>query len=118
MKYLCRVVKGQIVVSVGQRVLKFATEHHPEFWDGETLEDQPYIKIEDINVFMDEVVNAINDEREDGSTLLTDMLDAAIKSAVENGCEGIDHDYVPKHPDGCDCERCSPDPTTPTQEKP
>ena len=98
--------KGQIVITLTKRGLKMATENHPEFWDGETGTDQPNIKIDDIDVFMKEVVLSINDEREDGSTLLTDMLDAAIKGAIENGCEGIDHDYQTKHADDCSCDRC------------
>jgi len=106
MRYLCRLIKGKIVISVGKQVLKFATEQHPEFWDGETGDDQPNVKIDDIDVFMKEVVLSIDNEREDGSSLLTDMLDAAIKGAIENGCEGIDHDYQPKHRDDCSCDRC------------
>jgi hypothetical protein len=42
-------------------------------------------------VFVHEIVRAINEEEEDGSTLLTRMLDAAILRAVEDGCEGVDH---------------------------
>ena len=103
---ICRVMKQRIVISVPRRVLRFATEQHPHFWDGETGENQPNVKIEDIGLFMKEVVSAINDEREDGSTLLTDMLDEAIKKAVENGCEGIDHDYQTKHEPDCSCDRC------------
>jgi len=38
------------------------------------------------------VARAINAEGEDGSTLLTRMLDAAILKAVESGCEGVDHE--------------------------
>lgn len=108
MRYLCRIVKGQIVVTVGKKVLRFATEQHPEFWDGDSSDSEPNIKIEDVDVFMKEVVNSINNEREDGSTLLTDMLDAAVKGAIEDGCEGIDHDYKPKHRADCSCDRCSP----------
>ena len=35
---------------------------------------------------------ALNAEDEDGSTLLTRMLDEAIMQAVEDGCDGVDHD--------------------------
>jgi hypothetical protein len=91
----CRIVKGQIIIVVGKRNLKFATEHHPEFWNGSSASaDGPYLKIDDISAFQREFVNAINAEREDGSSLLTDMWDAAIKKAVEDGCEGIDHDWI------------------------
>jgi hypothetical protein len=48
---LCRLVKGRITVSVPKKVLKFATENHPEFWDGESGTDQPNVKIDDITAF-------------------------------------------------------------------
>lgn len=104
---ICRIREGRITIVIPKKVLRFATEQHPEFWDGETGEDQPNVKIDDLDSFTKEVERAINDEREDGSTLLTDMLDKAIKSAVEDGCEGIDHDYRPKHDENCSCDRCS-----------
>ena len=107
---ICRVRDHRITITIGKRLLKFATENHPHFWDGETRKEQPCVKIDDIEVFMAEVVLEINAEREDGSTLLTDMLDAAIQNAVENGCEGIDHYYQPKHDDDCSCDRCEANP--------
>lgn len=90
----CRIVKGQVIIVIGKRNLKFAAEHHPEFWNGASASaDGPFLKIDDLSKFQRELVNAINAEREDGSSLLTDMLDAGIKAAVEDGCEGIDHDW-------------------------
>lgn len=103
---ICRLVKGRITVSVPKKVLKGATENHPDFWDGESGTDQPNVKIDDMTAFTKEVLRVINDEREDGSTLLTDLLDTAIKNAVENGCEGVDHDYQTTHKPNCSCERC------------
>ncbi len=94
MTLCCRIVKGQVVIFIGKRNLKFATENHPEFWNGASASaDGPFLKITDMAKFQKEFVRAINDEREDGSSLLTDMWDAAIKKAVEDGCEGIDHDW-------------------------
>jgi len=94
MPLCCRIVKGQIVIFIGKRNLKFATEHHPGFWNGQSASaDGPFLKITDMAKFQKEFVRAINAEREDGSSLLTDMWDAAIKAAVEDGCEGIDHDW-------------------------
>lgn len=88
----CKAVGGDIEMGIGMKVLAFAAENHPDFWDGESDMDVPNIKITDVQEFALEVARAINDEAEDGSTLLTRMLDAAIAKAVEDGCDGVDHD--------------------------
>jgi len=87
----CEEIDGAIDMGIGRNVLKFAAENHPDFYDVRL--DGPNIKITNAAVFAREVMYAINAENEDGSTLLTDMLDKAIKQAVENGCEGVDYDY-------------------------
>ena len=79
-------------MGVGMRVLCFAAEQHPDLWDGKSPASVPVVKITDVQTFALEVADAINDEAEDGSTLLTRMLDAAIRKAVESGCEGVDHE--------------------------
>jgi len=79
----CEAIDGAIEMGIGVNVLAFAAEQHPEFEEG--------IKIINISDFAKEVVLAINDESEDGSNLLTRMLDEAIKKAVEGGCDGVDH---------------------------
>ncbi|GAB4059934.1 hypothetical protein [Uliginosibacterium sediminicola] len=76
-------------VSIG--TLRFAAENHPDFWDGVSGASVPNIKVTDAQEFAKAVAQVINDEAEDGSTLLTRMLDKAIAKAVESGCEGVDH---------------------------
>lgn len=85
------VVGTGIEMSVGVDVLCHAAAFHPDFWDGESGPDVPNIGITDPAVFAREVAEAINREDEDGSTLLTRMLDEAVRDAVESGCEGVDH---------------------------
>jgi len=77
-------------VSIG--TLRFAAENHPDFWDGVSGISVPNIKITDAEEFAKAVACAINEEAEDGSTLLTMMLDKAIAKAVESGCDGVDHE--------------------------
>lgn len=91
---------GRIDIVVRPRILRFATEQHPAFWDGESGASVPNIKIIDFRRFSKEVVAALNREDEDGSTPLTRMLDAAIQHAIEQGCEGVDHDYAPAKSEG------------------
>ncbi len=87
----CKAVGGGIDMGIGTLALCFAAEQHPDLWDGETPCSVPVLKITDVQAFALEVARAINAESEDGSTLLTRMLDAAILKAVESGCEGVDH---------------------------
>ena len=88
----CKAVGGDIEMGIGMRTLCFAAEQHPDFWDGVSGISVPNIKITDVQEFAHAVVAAINEEAEDGSTLLTRMLDKAIAKAVESGCEGVDHE--------------------------
>lgn len=88
----CKIVGDVIRIEIGSEALRFAAEQHPDFWDGESGTDVPNIKVTDAAKFAREVVRAVNDEGEDGSTRLTRMLDDAIRHAVEQGCEGVDHE--------------------------
>lgn len=88
----CHVEEDRIAVYIGFDELAFAAANHPDFWDGESGEDVPNIKITDVSVFAREVVQQLNREDEDGSTLVTKLLDRAIEDAVGGGCEGVDHD--------------------------
>lgn len=80
-----------IDMAIAASVLRVAAEQHPDFWNGHSSPDEPNIKITDLDVFTREVASAINEEAEDGSTLLTRMIDEAVRNAVESGCEGVDH---------------------------
>lgn len=82
----CYIDHGVIHISIGQDILAFATVHHPAFdRDGEGKS----ITIMDAQILALDVVREINDEGEDGSTLLTRMLDSAILNVIGNGTEGI-----------------------------
>lgn len=87
----CEAKAGSLTMRVGPESLKFAAENHPDF-DTEYDPDTTGVTVSDIDVFSREVAREINAEDEDGSTLLTRMMDTAIRQAVENGCEGIDYD--------------------------
>lgn len=77
---------GVLSVMIGAATLSWVAEHSPNFDDvaGSRL------KVIDGVKFAREVACALNDEAEDGSTLVTRILDAAILAAVENGAEGIE----------------------------
>ena len=86
----CEVADGYLDLGIGFKILRFAAENHPDFWDDKSGADVLNIKICDMELFAKDIARAINDEGEDGSTLLTRMLDAAIKQAVEDGSEGVE----------------------------
>lgn len=86
----CRAIGGCIDMAIGNSCLRFAAEQHPYFWDGQRPPSVPNIIITDEAMFAKEICHAINAEGEDGSTLLTRMLDEAIRKAVEGGCEGVE----------------------------
>lgn len=82
---------GTLSVFVSEDLLRYAAETHQGLWDGESCADTPVVRITDQREFAAAVADAINREDEDGSTMLTRMLDDAIMAAVEDGCEGVDH---------------------------
>lgn len=84
----CKIVDGVLTITVNAATVKWATEHHEAFWDPET--DTYRYKVEDADVWLDSVCERINTELgEDGSTLLTQMFDKAIETAVEQGEFGL-----------------------------
>jgi hypothetical protein len=46
-------------------------------------------RVDDLTIFANEVITSLFNEWEDGSTVLTRMLDQACEDAVESGCEGV-----------------------------
>ena len=54
-------------------------------------EQEDYVppKVVDLDQFIDDLVDELNREEEDGSTLITKALDDAVVNACENGSEAI-----------------------------
>lgn len=84
-------LQGAVHMILSARVLLFATETHPDY-DDSRRDGQPNIKVTDIDVFANEVALQLNAEDDAGETPLTRLIDDAIASAIESGCEGVDHD--------------------------
>lgn len=83
-----KIEKGALVIRISAPVLEFATNNHPEFWDGEN--DRQTVKVTDRKQWLKSVRSALLSEEEDGSTMLSSVLDRAIQHAVEQGEEGIE----------------------------
>jgi len=81
---------GGITIRVGKAALKKAALCLPDFerFD-EVTGDFLIPKIVDADAFARAVCRQLNDEEEDGTTVVHRMFDEAIKEAVEQGAEGI-----------------------------
>lgn len=91
---------GRLLIDIGVQTLAHAASYAD--WSNpfdEALDD--YIRrfaITDVHQFAKDVVHAMLDEREDGSTPLSDFLDTMMQSAVNDGSLGLDeNEHVIKH---------------------
>ena len=84
---MCRIDNDNVVITISKEALKCAAEYHPEMEDdyGNRI-----LKITDMNVFAEEICRQLQDEEEDGTTLIHKMFDEAISVAVDDGCEGCE----------------------------
>jgi len=86
----CVYVDGVLSFQVGVNTIKWAVEHHPELVDAEHYPGlESPVTVNNPDVFAAELARKINDESEDGSTMLTDMLDKAIMEAIADGADGV-----------------------------
>ncbi len=94
------VKKGELVISIGADTLAVALKFAP--WAvlfDEIRNDyvQQYQVVDPVELAKD-VRHAMLREREDGSSPLTDFLDAMTKAAIEDGSLGVDEDPDPTNP--------------------
>jgi len=89
---VCKVEEGALVIRIDFGTLAVVASNCEYFWDGDSDTDTPTIKVTDPAVFAKEVCAKLNEEEEDGSTLVTDMIDRGMIRAVEYGCLGVDHE--------------------------
>lgn len=73
-----------VQITLPINTLVWAAEEHPDF------EENP-VKVIDVLVFAKEVARVLGEGQEDGSTIITNLFDDAIRMAVEDGCEGIEY---------------------------
>lgn len=89
---LTSVLDGErIDLGLGIGTLRHAAENHPGLYNPDRP-TEPAVDVTDATEFAKAVIEEINREDDEGNTLLTRMIDKAILQAVENGCEGVNHD--------------------------
>lgn len=88
------IVDGELVIRIGVHTIAHAVTY-AEWANPYDDNAQDYVRtfaIEDANEFAADVLRALCDEREDGSTLLTEVLDKASEAAVNDGSLGLSAD--------------------------
>jgi hypothetical protein len=87
----CRVQGDVLTIEVGINTLAFAALHSPfvyELVGGATVdtgEPAERFRIDDKLDFAHDVASELNREAEDGSSMITDLLDKACQKAIEEG---------------------------------
>lgn len=83
---------GNIVVFVPVDTIKIALEANPRYGEYSHFAEH----ITDLDEFAKDVVYALNDEEEDGTTLVHKMFDEAMVNAIDDGSMNIDYDAAEK----------------------
>ena len=86
----CFIEDGVLTMQIGVEALAHVTKLNPDLseYDEATGEwNEP--EITDPDKFAEEVLRALKDESDDGTTLLHVAIDTAAMNAIENGAEGI-----------------------------
>ncbi len=100
---------GQLLIRIGVNTLAHSATY-AEFANPWDLEKHQYIRtfaIANASGFAADVCRALLDEREDGSTLLTELLDKAMEAAVDDGSEHCEYDQSIEPGEVATCETWS-----------
>ena len=89
-----KVERGALVIRIGVQTLAHAVTYvdWANVWDERAQEHVRSFAITDAQAFAKEVAHAMLDEREDGSTPLSDFLDKATEAAVDDGSMACEYD--------------------------
>jgi len=99
----CRIVDGVLCIYIGIDVLGMATEGREPFsvYDPNKGDWRTAWKVTDNLQFAKDVCYELLDESEDGSSLLTELLDKAMEQALDQGSTGVE-EGEPKWPERID----------------
>lgn len=78
-----KIINDELTISIGTNLVQHACVVGRSIG----MED---IKITNENQFLESLVNQLNREEEDGSTLIHEMLDKAVSQMLEDGELGVD----------------------------
>lgn len=96
---LVKVIDGKLVIEIGVYTLAHAVSYAD--WANPFDEDRnEYVRtfaITDPTQFAKDVVSAMQHEREDGSSPLSNFLDAMTEAALDDGSTGVECEQVILH---------------------
>lgn len=83
---------GKAEIKDGDVVIRVPLAALPQVLEGAwaTCALDTRYKLTDVDAFAKELVSALNDEDEEGSTAIHKMFDAAIEEAINQGAQGIE----------------------------
>ncbi len=82
---LARIIDNKIVIIIDCNTLPYVLDFYNETHDS-------HLKLENLEELLRDILYELNNEEENGDTLIHKMLDKAFFRAIENGSEGIDCD--------------------------
>ena len=92
----CSVEDGEIVIRIGIETMKEAAQYEGRdpFWVDEDNAGHYFqrYKVVDPLEFAKDIVRQLQDEAEDGSSMLTNLLDKACDKAIDDGSLGVSED--------------------------
>jgi len=85
---------GRLVISIGVKTLEHACLCSNQAWrllgeNNVTLDPRDHIKVTNVAGLAEDIMHAILEEAEDGSSPLTNLIDNAFLFAVEQGTEYV-----------------------------
>ncbi len=83
-----KIQDGQLVISVGIDTLAYCQQI---VIDNDEYDSDTSTTITDPIQFAKDVCGALEKEREDGSTIFTDLIDLAANNALNNGSTGVEY---------------------------
>lgn len=86
---MVKIEDKEIVIRIPIDALEFAlqkSEYGKRYWESSGGKD---FEVTDPEGFAEDVIGWMTDEREDGSTIVTDMIDQACETAIEFGSEHV-----------------------------
>jgi len=92
-----KIIDGKLVISIGIETLAWASDHSDLSmpYNKEANDFVPKWKVIDPLEFAADVARELRREAEDGSSLLTRVLDKAIEEAIEQGSLGVEEQTRP-----------------------
>lgn len=116
-----KVAGGKLTIEIGIHTLAHAVAFAD--WSNRYTESGDYVRtfaISEPEQFAGDIAHAMEDEREDGSTPLSDFLDKMAEAAIDDGAMGAEYDQHIKHGEFASSEKWAaeahPAPAAPPQE--